>query len=286
MIPVFLTSIKTHDGISLDGIAVLPRHKRTVALIWIHGLGSNFARGQSMIAELTHQCSRHHIGYFKFNTRGHDIVARGKKDLAGYGFEKFETCIFDIHAMILYARKCGFKHIILAGHSTGANKALYYLYKKQNPFVKGLILVAGVSDVAAERNIKGVKRVQQGIRVAKLLNRKNPYALMPQTYGVITAQRYLSLYQAGTKEDVFPYYNPRASWKELGNIKTPISVIMGSRDEYLDISVKKYMDLFRGHARSTKAFYEVIIKGATHGFYRKEKEISYEIIKSIKRAVV
>src|SRR3989338_7210966 len=100
MIPVLLTSIKTRDGVTLDGIYMPPKRKSKTALIWVHGLTSSFYSSQKLISELSSRCQKLGIGYFKFNSRGHDIVARGPKGLLGTVFEKFEDCIFDIRAMI------------------------------------------------------------------------------------------------------------------------------------------------------------------------------------------
>ncbi|MFY9463139.1 MAG: alpha/beta fold hydrolase [Candidatus Sungiibacteriota bacterium] len=315
MIPVLLTKIKTRDNVILDGIAVLPRRRSDTALVWIHGLGSSFARNQTLIKELSGQCVKNRIAYFKFNTRGHDIVNRNasKGDtLYGAGFEKFEECVSDIRAMIGYTRKLGYKKIILAGHSTGANKSLYYLYKTKDRAVKGLILLGPVNDIAAGRKKFGKTELARGVKIAEKLFQRNPEALMPQSYGISSAARFLSMFRQETNEDTFPYLTLHAKWKALKSIRVPIAVIIGERDEYLDpvrspsrrrrdgspdgasgltshgasSPAQKLIDIFRANARWTKSFSGVIIKTADHGFRRKERQLSREIIHWIKRGVV
>jgi len=309
MIPVLLTKIKTKDNVILDGIAILTRRKSDTALIWIHGLGSNFSRGQTLMKELSEQCVKNCIAYFKFNTRGHDVVNRVApegKGSYGAGFEKFEDCVLDIRAMIAKARRLGYKKIILAGHSTGANKSLHYLHKTQDRSVEGLMLLGPVSDIAAGRKKFGNAGLARGVALAKKLAKKNPYALMPLSYGIFSAQRFLSMFCQGTAEDTFPYLNPAADWKELKSIRVPLCVIFGERGEYLDpvrnkthgasaaapaarrISngvdrpAQKLIDAFRANARWTKSFSGVIIKGANHGFKKKEKQLADAIIRWIK----
>lgn len=285
MITVLLTRVKTRDHIILDGIAIMLRRRSDTALIWIHGLGSNFARGQTLIKELSGQCVKNRIAYFKFNTRGHDIVNRDAlkgKGLYGAGFEKFEECVLDIRAMIAYARRLGYKKIILAGHSTGANKALYYLYKTKDRSVKGLILLGPVNDIAAGRKKFGATGLARGVKIAEKLQRKNPMALMPQSYGVFSARRFLSIFRPGGNEDIFPYLSPSAAWKELKSIRTPVAVIFGSRDEYLDRPAEKLIEIFRRHVLLAKSFTGVIIKDADHGFRKKEKELARQVIRQIK----
>lgn len=282
MLPILLTQIKTSDGISLDGIALLPKRHVNTAIIWLHGLSSNFASSPRRTKELAQACTKNNIAFLKFNTRGHDITARSGEKIIGAGFEKFTDCVFDIRAMTGFAKKLGCKNIILAGHSTGANKALYYIHKTRDPFIKGIMLVSAISDVAVNRKMNGAKTATHRVGIAIKLAKKNPSALMPTNCGIITAARYLSLYKAGSTEDVFPYHNPQAKWKELASVRVPISLIIGTRDEYLDIPIKKYIETFRAHATSTKSFASVIIKGANHSFHKKEKGLAKTIIEWIK----
>ena len=288
MIPVFLTRIKTHDGILLEGISVLPKRSRGTALIWLHGLSSRFSSGQTLIQELSRTCGQNHIAYFKYNTRGHDIVNRDtskKKGLQGAGFEKFEECIFDIQAMIRAAKKLGYRNIILAGHSTGANKAVYYLAKTNDKSVKGVVLVAPVSDIPAKQLEMGKMALRKVIRIARQYKKHN-LKLMPPQYGIITPTRFLSLYEPGHAEDTFPYYDLNARWTSLEKIRIPIIAIFGTRDQHLDRPLKQIIEQFRKNAASTKSFTSITIKGADHSFQRKEKELTDELLKWIQRAVV
>lgn len=283
MIPLLLSQIKTKDNILLDGIVSLPSRKTPAALIWLHGLSSNFSRSQKLMREVTAQCRKNGIVYMKFNTRGHDVASRGNKNIIGGGFEKFEECVHDIAAMIRFAKKLGCKRIFLAGHSTGANKALYYMYKRRDPAVKGLLLLGPVSDRAGQMRMLGEKKLTASLRIAENLCKKNPQTLMPIEYGFFTARRYLSLYKAGTAEDVFPYHNPRAKWKELASIRVPLAVIVGSRDQYLDRPAQNFIDAFRSHALLKKTFTGIIIKKADHSFHHKEAEVANTIVNWIKK---
>ena len=285
MIPVLLSRIKTHDGIPLEGIVVEPKRKSSIALVWLHGLGSRFSSGQMLIAELSAAARKNNFGYLKFNTRGHEIAARGNKKMEGSGFERFEDCILDIRAMIRFAKTLGYKKIILAGHSTGANKALYYCYKTKDPAVKGLMLLGPISDVAAKAKEMEAQELRRAIRIADNLAKKNPESLMPLAYGLFTAERFLSLYRAGGVEDVFPYHNPTASWKELKSIRIPLAVIIGTSDQHRDRPVSQIMQAFHDHALLTKSFAGITIKGANHGFRRKEKELVDAIVEWIKKEI-
>ena len=282
MIPIHLTHIKTPDNISLEGIAILPQRKKKTVLIWIHGLSSRFSSGQKMTQEVSSACKRARIGYFKFNTRGHDVAFRTKQKMIGGGFERFDECVDDIRAMIRFARKCGFTDIILAGHSTGANKALYYCYKTKDKSVKKLILLGAISDIVAFQKEMGIKKFTNACAIAGKL-RKNPHALMPAQYGLFSARRFWSLCHIGEKEDTFPYYDSKRKWKALESVRIPIAIIIGSRDQYLDRTPANYLAAFKHHTPLTKHFHGITITGTNHGFRRREKELAKELITWIKR---
>lgn len=284
-IRVLLTRVKTQDGVTLDGIYVPPKRKSKIALIWVHGLGSRFSSGQKTIKELSSALSRAGIGYFKFNNRGHDEVnrdGRGKKKLQGKAFEKFEDCVKDIRAVINFGRRIGFKKFILAGHSTGANKVLYYLSKTKDRSVSGLMMASGLSDISAFAKDIGMRELKRHVRIAERLARKNPILLVPEAFGIFSRARYLSLFQPGRNEDTFPYHSPGGTWKALRNIRVPIAAILGARDEYLDRPAKELIRILQENAMNTKKFSGVIIKGANHGFHKKERELSRAIIDWIK----
>lgn len=285
MIPVLLTRIKTRDGITLDGVYIKPRRKGKTALIWIHGLTSAFYFSQPLVKELSSRCQKEGIGYFKFNTRGHDIAVRGqgRHQLLGTMYEQFEDCVSDVRAMTQCAKRMGYRKIILAGHSTGANKVVYYLCKTGDRSVKGAALIGAANDISAEIERVGKKEFEKTMRRARTLVRKNPLAIFTSRGYIFTARRALSLFTPGAAEDVFTYYNPKAAWKELKSIHAPLAVIFGSRDETLDRPAKKIIEIFRSHAASTKSFTGAIIKGAGHSFLKKEKELSRVILQEIKK---
>src|ERR1700693_576707 len=100
-VAVSLVRLRTRDGVWLDGVVAEPRRRRA-ALIWVHGLGSVFSSGQALIRELSSRLTAAGIGYFKFNNRGHDVVAARGKQLAGAAFERFGQSVADIRTVIAF----------------------------------------------------------------------------------------------------------------------------------------------------------------------------------------
>ena len=280
-VSVSLVRIATRDGVPLDGVFTEPRGRRGTALIWVHGLGSVFSSGQPLTRELSTRLNAAGIAYFKLNTRGHDVVARAGRQLAGAAFERFRQCLVDIRTMVDFVRRRGYRRIILAGHSTGANKVLFYAARARDRRVDGIVLLGPVSDRAAELKRIGPRQLRRRIETAEKLARRDPDTLIPRDWGFWTAQRYLSLYRAGGEEDVFQYYRPNARWTALRSVRLPLAAILGARDEYLDRPAWDVIDAFRANALRVDSFTGIVVPRANHGFQGHERALADLLVRWI-----
>ncbi len=281
--PVSLVNVRTRDGIVLDGVIAEPRGRRRAALIWVHGLGSAFSSGQPLMRELSRRLNAAGIGYLKLNTRGHDTVARAGRRLVGAAFERFGQSVEDLRAMIALAARSGYGKVILAGHSTGANKVLHYAARTRDRRVIGLILLGPVSDVSGERKRIGHRELGRRVAVAERLARRDPTALVPRGFGFYSARRFISLYRPGEAEDVFPYYRSDAGWAALRRVHVPVAVIVGSRDEYLDRRPAELIAAFGRNATRAASFTGIIVPGGLHGFRKHEGALAPEIARWARR---
>jgi len=269
-----LVRLRTRDGVWLDGLMAEPSGRRRIALVWVHGLGSRFSSGQPLIRELSASLNAAGIGYFKFDNRGHDVVAGRGAQLAGAAFERFGHSVEDIRAMIAFAVRRGFRRVVLAGHSTGANKVLHYAARVRDRRVAGLMLLGPISDIAGEMKRIGAPELRRRVATAEALAGRDPRALVPRAWGFWSARRYVSLYKPGQAEDVFPYYRSNARWTALRAVRLPIAAIIGSRDEYLDRPPQAVIDAFRHNARRARSFTGVVVPAAGHSFVRRERALA------------
>jgi acetyl esterase/lipase len=280
-VAVSLARLRTRDGVMLDGVVAEPPRRRRLAFVWVPGLGSVFSSGQPLIRELSARLTATGIGYFKFNTRGHDVVAGRGRTLAGAAFERFGQSVEDIRTVIAFATRRGFRGVVLAGHSTGANKALYYAARARDRRVRGLMLLGPVSDVAGEARRVGATELGRRVARAERLARRDAGALVPRAWGFWSARRYVSLYKPGMVEDVFPYYRPAARWTTLRSVRIPVAAILGGRDEYLDRSPETVLDAFRRHATRARSFAGIVVPRADHGFAGQERALTDVIVRWI-----
>jgi pimeloyl-ACP methyl ester carboxylesterase len=282
-VPVSLVSVRTRDGVVLSGVMTEPRRRRGLALVWVHGLGSTFGSGQPLIAALSRQLSAAGIAYLKLDTRGHHVVARAGKRLAGAAFERFGESVRDIRATIDLARRAGYPRVILAGHSTGANKVLHYVARERDRRVRGLVLLGPVSDIAGEMKRVGDRELQRRVAVAARIARRDPEAMVPREFGFRGARRYVSLYRPGEAEDVFQYYRANGRWSALRKVRVPLAVVIGDRDEYLDRPAAVLVEAFARNAPAARSFAGIVIPRAPHGFAGHEEALARALVGWIAR---
>jgi pimeloyl-ACP methyl ester carboxylesterase len=277
-IPVSLARLRTRDRVWLDGVVTEPRRRPRTALVLVHGLGSVFSSAPALTRALSARLNAAGIAYLKFNTRGHDVVARGGRRLAGAAYERFGDCIEDIRTVLAFARARGYRRVILAGHSTGANKVLHYAARARDRRVGAIILLGPVADVAGEAKRLGWRELSRRVAGAERIARRDPQGLVPKAWGYWSAQRYLSLYRPGGIEDVFPYYRPGARWTALRTVRLPIAAVVGSRDEFLDRPARALIEAFERNATRARSFTGVVVAGAGHNFQRRERELAELVV--------
>lgn len=279
-----LISFLSPKKIELHGLWLGKSDAKTV-YIFLHGLGGSIFSRASLIELIG---SQKNTAVLTFNNRGYGLInsfrirkSQNKTDysLAGMAHERFSDCEDDISGAITYARRRGAKNIILIGHSTGCQKIVYYLAKHARTKITGAILLAPMSDYAAEN--KEGKYYHRALKSALSLKKKGQGdrllagSLWPH---YISAQRFLSLYTPDSQEEIFSYASEKNP-KLLKQVKQAILVILAETDEFADrpmIEIKAWFDSVLGKKKKAQS---VIIKEASHSFKDKDKKV-LKIIKS------
>ncbi|OGG53937.1 hypothetical protein A2851_03465 [Candidatus Kaiserbacteria bacterium RIFCSPHIGHO2_01_FULL_53_29] len=275
----YVVEIVTPKKFILNGLWFGPKKPKRV-IIWIHGLGSSMF-GKLLIAD---ELVDHETAVLVFNNRGHNKVASvsgvgGKRIKGGAAHEVFTDCIDDIEGAINFARHAGVKNIYLAGHSTGSQKSAYWGYKKGKR-VKGIILLAPMSDYSAATMLSGKRAVTRAAEVARKLVRKGrAHDLLPADVWdwklLADAQRFLSLYSGESVEELFPYSQPHKNPTALKKSRVPTLVLLAEKDEFADRPAKKIAEWFDGHIRAPHRV--VIVPKVPHSFKDGEKEVARAI---------
>lgn len=303
------------DGVNLEGLVFKPKggpstpssrsgQTPTVVGVWIHGLGSNFHRNHKRTTTLAKTFNDAGLAFATFDTRGHDWVAyaakndkrqaKGHKPVTiGSAYEKFEECVLDLDAIVEFLR-AKFKNVVLLGHSTGANKVVYYLSKAKTSSaylargattqkkVSGAILISPVSDVALWKKDLG-KNYEKALDVARrMIKSGKGKELMPLelTQSIYPARRFLSLASQKSVEQMFPTRKFRGPLRLFSKITIPTFIVFGEKDDYLlrdRVSAEVQLAVFSKYSKSER-FGTEVISGADHGFSDHAEELGKALL--------
>jgi len=282
-------SFLTPKKVNLKGLW-LGSQKPENLYIFLHGLsGSIFSRSELMMS-----LANSKEAVLTFNNRGSGTINYFKKDnakkealLAGVAHEVFTDCLDDIDGAINYAREKKVKSIILIGHSTGCQKISYYLSKKNQPLVKGAILLAPISDYSNVNLLSSEdkKKYSQALKQSNnLIKFGKPHTLLSGDFipKIIDAQRFVSLYTPDSVEEIFNYTAGGKS-KTLSRIKVPILAFLAGSDEYGDRPAEDIAAWLELNSKKDRLLQTKIIPGADHGFSGWGLEIKRVIKNWVKR---
>jgi len=251
MKPFYLTEITTTDGLVHQGIFSAPKKPGKRAILWVHGLTGRFYGDKEIMEAFADECGNRGWGFAAFNNRGHDhITGMHKVDqknpggftyaMGGGGYEKFEECIFDIHAGVDFLVSRGFPEVFVVGHSTGALKVIYSEGTKPHENVAGVVLAGAISDrlgpeVDKEKLSIQIAQMEKLIAEGKGDELVNGLAFFP-----MTPKRFISLYKKGSAEDVVDYGDENPKMTAFSKILKPTLVIISGQDENLDRQPRIY----------------------------------------------
>ncbi len=281
MQPCLTFSFQTPKKYILKGLWFGPKNPSQVVIL-VHGLSSTAFSNHDWITPLATPST----AVLVFNNRGHDFVTSVRKIdtrkrkgytsiLAGAAHEIFTDCSDDIEGVVRFVQQQGVKHIMLAGHSTGSQKVVYYAtrFEKQKNIQK-IILLSPVSDYAGLFRQQKKEVIPKALQKAKeLIASGKPHELLPNEFVLFPcdAQRYLSLYTPDSIEEIFSFSQPKKMPTLLHRIHIPTLVILAQHDEYWDRSVQRVAAWFDQHL---KAPHQIkIIDQAEQAYPGKEKEV-------------
>lgn len=284
MTPCHVVHIVTPKKYLLNGLWFGPTKPRR-AIIFIHGLTGSAFSGRHIVNELADGKT----AVITFNNRGHGVVNKlhvGKRTVvAGAAHEVFTESVDDILGVVNFVRKSRIKDIFLAGHSTGCQKAVYYAFRKhKKPLVKGLILLAPVSDYAAGLKDDKNGKLAKATKLARELVRAGKkHELIPASlstpWSIDDAQRFLSLYTPDSAETIFPYEQHGKNPRTLKSVKVPMLILWAQRDPYTDRPAKEIAAWFGRYVKPSDRV--VVVPRVEHGFKGGEKIVAREVKKFI-----
>jgi pimeloyl-ACP methyl ester carboxylesterase len=276
----------TADGLELQGLFACPGGRASeTSVLHVHGMDGNFYENR-FVDDVADAAVRLGINFLTVNNRGHDYISDficekgdGTTEYRQIGgiYEMFGECVLDIEAWIEFLASRGTRHIILQGHSHGALKVLYFLHKRRDPRIEGLVLLSPSDDFGGQRQALGDKFDEVLDVATKLVEDGNGRCLIPEHYFhyPISAASYVDIYNAGS---VLKMCNlsktDTEDFGELSGVAVPVLVIVGSVDEAFVGSPRQYVADLHTHMRNAPAFDGHVIEGAPHNYLHFEQEVA------------
>lgn len=278
----YAVEIQTPKGVLLNGLWFGPKKAKRV-VIFIHGLTAS-AFSMSRLREALVDTN---TAVMTFNNRGFEQIASVKRKKGatvewinvGAGREVFTESADDVQGAVNFAKRTGVTDVYLAGHSSGAQKAVYWASRtKTTGPVRGIVLLGPLSDYAGTE-----RKFRTAVAYAKKLMRSGkPHELMPDRFGhwfPIEAQRFLSLYTPDSAEELFPYSQVGRVPRVLRSIRTPILALFAGSDEHQDRPAEDIAAWFIEHIYTGET---VVIPGVEHSFRGGEESVARSMRKFMK----
>ena len=275
--------VKTNRGVLLDGVLFGAAGGSDTLLIAITGIHGNFY-SNPFYYNIGDTLNSGGVDFIyaqtcdAFGTIETQNVVTGKDEVIGSWNERFADTDDDVEAYINYAEQQGYKHIILAGHSLGANKVIYYLSRHHDTRVEHFLLLSpanldymtsGVTSM--EREI--VKRLMACGAGDKML----PFLLMGWVQcTVATAHDWLF---SGLLNNV--HTSPDGDFSQVSQITHTGALLIGTYDNFTDGDPSGFLRNINSHMPTASENRLIFIERTGHTYQQKHQEVADKILELI-----
>ena len=264
-----LVHIRSEDGFELAGVVIRPAAGPVLPaiVVWVHGATVSFS--MAGISRLGRALAGHGYVVVAGNNRGHDVGAHlwraGEAPvLGGTRWELFDQAPLDLGAWITYAAEAGAVRVVLAGHSLGAQKVVYYQADRQDPRVVGLVAAS-----PGYRIVRDVLHAPPELvaRAERLVADGQGLELVPLGGSApVSAQTFLSLRRVG-----FDFFGLETPGARIGRIRCPLFACYGAAES---AEVADLLDGIRRNATGAARVETCLIAGADHGYSGREADVA------------
>lgn len=271
----------TRDGLSLVG-CYWEGNREKACIVFTHGMFDNILEN-NFVELMGEELSKKGYGFIFGHNRGYGVIntilvkdresGRFSNKIIGSTYEKFGESIYDVDLWIETAKSFGYSKIILASHSFGWLKNLYYVSKKGLKDIQGFIMISPPDasglirkwDKSEVMMTEAWENLEQGH--SKKIMENKMLDIFP-----ISSRTFYS-YRKGGILDIFPLVESPEEFGYFSKIDRPMIMFLAERDNIIVESPEKDIEKIRNYAKSTKDFTGIIIKKTTHKYIKKEKEL-------------
>lgn len=283
---MFRLDVPTKRGSVLNGVLFRKEEKRSAdtAMIAITGIHGNFY-SNPFYYNIGDTLNSGNIDFIYAQTN--DAYGRietvnvkiGMKEIIGSWNERFSYTDEDIDAYLSFVEEEGYKHIILAGHSLGANKVIYYLSRHHDPRVDHFFLL---SPANLTYMMSGVTESEKH-RIKEQVERGDGNKMLPFPFmgwvDCIANTAYDWLF-SGLLNNVHTAKD--GDFSQAGRITHTGALLVGTYDNFTDGDPSEFLRNLNDHMPRAKENKLIFIEKTGHTYQMKHQEVANRILKQLK----
>ena len=273
--------IPTRRGSVLDGVLFASKTTADTVLVAITGIHGNFYSnpfyyniGDTLNAEGIDFVYAQTCNAFGFIET--ENVVTGQKETIGSWNEDFRNVDDDLEAYLNLAMTSGYKHIVLAGHSLGANKVLWYLSRHHDAPIDHFLLLspanldAMMAGVTSQEKDYIRKMVQEG-RGEQML----PFYFMGWVECVArTAWQWLFTNWLNNV-----HLSDDADWSVTEGVRHTGALLIGTYDNFAGGDPVSFLERINRHIPTATQNKLIFIEKTGHTYQMKHQEVADDILK-------
>ena len=206
-------------------------------------------------------------------------VHTGQKEIIGSWNERFSYTDEDIDAYLSFAESEGYAHIILAGHSLGANKVIYYLSRHHDARVERFFLLSPanlthmMSGVTARQKQMILDQVERG-------NGENMLPFPFMGWVECIANTAYDWQFSGLLNNVHTAKD--GDFSQAAQITHTGALLVGTYDNFTDGDPSEFLRNLNDHMTTAKDNQLIFIEKTGHTYQMKHQELADDILRQLR----
>ncbi|MGV3039157.1 alpha/beta fold hydrolase [Streptococcus thoraltensis] len=272
--------VATKRGSVLDGVLFDSHIPSKTVLIAITGIHGNFYSNPFYvtIGETLNRSGFDFI-YAQTNDAFNEIptqnVRTGQTEVIGSWNEDFRHTDEDIEAYIAFAQQKGYENIILAGHSLGANKVIYYLSRHQEaPICKFILLSPANLTHLTSQVSQAEKDLVRELMATGRENERLPFELLGWIPG--TAKMAAGWLFDNVLNNV--HVEEDGDFSQIAAIQQTGALLIGTYDRFTYGDPRWFLENINNHFQHPERNQLLFIEQTGHTFQQKEQELADQLL--------
>lgn len=274
-------NIPTRRGSVLNGVLFASEKKADTVLIAITGIHGNFY-SNPFYYNIGDTLSAAGIDFIyaqtcdAFGLIETKNVRTGEKEVIGSWNEDFRNVDDDLEAYLNYAKTSGYKRIVLAGHSLGANKVLWYLSRHHDAPIDHFLLLSPANLDAMMAGVTSQEKdyireiVDEG-RGEQML----PFYFMGWVECVArTAWQWLFTHWLNNV-----HLTDEADWSVTEGVRHTGALLIGTYDNFAGGDPVSFLERINRHIPTATQNKLIFIEKTGHTYQMKHQEVADDILK-------